>query len=60
MGWQPSETDTADFATFTCDEADKMADVSDQPLFSCNQDKTEKYLLGPTRRTASPSCWTAR
>jgi len=48
MGWQPSETDTADFATFTCDEADKMADVSDQPLFSCNQDKTEKYLLGPT------------
>ena len=25
-----------------------MADVSDQPLFACNQDKTEKYLLGPT------------
>ncbi len=25
-----------------------MTDVSDQPLFACNQDKTEKYLLGPT------------
>jgi preprotein translocase subunit SecD len=48
INWQPSETDTADFATFTCDEADKMTDVSDQPLYACNQDKTEKYLLGPT------------
>ncbi len=48
INWQPSETDKADFTTFTCDEGDKMADVSDQPLFSCNQEKTEKYLLGPT------------
>lgn len=48
MAWQPSAQDQADFAAFTCDEADKQTDVSDQPLFACNQDKTEKYLLGPT------------
>ncbi|WP_425562465.1 protein translocase subunit SecD [Microlunatus ginsengisoli] len=48
MSWQPSEQDTSDFAAFTCDEADKMPDVPDQPLFACNQEKTEKYLLGPT------------
>jgi preprotein translocase subunit SecD len=48
IDWQPSEQDQAEFAAFTCDEADKMPDVSDQPLFACNQEKTEKYLLGPT------------
>ena len=48
MDWQPSTQDQTDFAAFTCDESDKQTDVSDQPLFACNQDKTEKYLLGPT------------
>ncbi|HET9872095.1 MAG TPA: protein translocase subunit SecD [Propionibacteriaceae bacterium] len=45
--WQPTERDQADFAEFSCD-AEKMVDVSDQPLFACNREKTEKYLLGPT------------
>jgi preprotein translocase subunit SecD len=48
IDWQPSDADTSDFAAFTCDSADKMVDVSDQPLFSCDQTQTEKYLLGPT------------
>ncbi|CAA9372456.1 MAG: Protein translocase subunit SecD [uncultured Propionibacteriaceae bacterium] len=45
--WQPSEADQADFAEFSCDD-EKMVDVADQPLFACNKEKTEKYLLGPT------------
>ena len=46
--WQPSEADTADFAAFSCDQAGGQTDISDQPLFSCNREGTEKYLLGPT------------
>jgi preprotein translocase subunit SecD len=46
--WQPSEADQTDFAAFTCDQQTGQPDVSDQPLFSCNPEGTEKYLLGPT------------
>ncbi len=47
--WQPSERDQADFATYTCDSSrSDFPDVSDQPLFACNVENTEKYLLGPT------------
>ena len=46
--WQPTEADQSDFAEFTCAEGNEMVDVSDQPLFSCDQTNTEKYLLGPT------------
>ncbi len=47
--WQPTERDQADFATYTCDSnRSEFPDVADQPLFSCNVEKTEKYLLGPT------------
>lgn len=48
IDWQPSEADQADFAAFTCDQADAYPDVSDQPLVACNREKTEKYLMGPT------------
>jgi preprotein translocase subunit SecD len=48
INWQPSEADRADFASFTCDQADSFPDVADQPLIACNREKTEKYLLGPT------------
>ena len=48
IDWQPTEADQADFAAFTCDQKDAYPDVSDQPLVACNQDGTEKYLLGPT------------
>nr|WP_294690810.1 protein translocase subunit SecD [uncultured Friedmanniella sp.] len=46
--WQPSETDTAGFAAFSCEQAAEQVDVADQPLYSCNREGTEKYLLGPT------------
>ena len=46
MEWQPNETCQAAFAEFTCDQ--KLPDVSDQPLFACDREGTEKYLLGPT------------
>jgi preprotein translocase subunit SecD len=48
IDWQPSETDQADFASFSCADAASFTDVSDQPLFSCDRTGTEKYLLGPT------------
>ncbi len=49
IDWQPTEKDQADFATYTCDSSrSDFPDVSDQPLFACNVEKTEKYLLGPT------------
>ncbi|HYI55379.1 MAG TPA: protein translocase subunit SecD, partial [Microlunatus sp.] len=48
IDWQPTEADQADFAAFTCDQKDAYPDVSDQPLVACNQEGTEKYLLGPT------------
>jgi len=46
LGWQPTEACQAAFAEFTCQS--KVTDVPDQGLFACNQEKTEKYLLGPT------------
>jgi preprotein translocase subunit SecD len=46
LEWQPSEACQAAFAEFTCET--KVNDLADQGLFACNQEKTEKYLLGPT------------
>jgi preprotein translocase subunit SecD len=46
LDWQPSEACQAAFAEFTCQT--KVTEVPDQGLFACNQEKTEKYLLGPT------------
>lgn len=46
LEWQPSEQDQADFAAFTCDQ--DVPEVSDQPLFACDQSGTQKLLLGPT------------
>ena len=46
--WQPSESDQAEFEAFTCGDAKSFVDVSDQPLFACSREGTEKYLLGPT------------
>jgi preprotein translocase subunit SecD len=48
IDWQPSEQDHLDFAAFTCADKEKFGDVSDQPLFACDETKTVKYLLGPT------------
>jgi len=46
--WQPSAAETAEFASFSCNQASQQSDLSDQPLYSCNREGTEKYLLGPT------------
>ncbi|QDP96777.1 protein translocase subunit SecD [Microlunatus elymi] len=47
--WQPSQQDITDFASFTCPrDTQYYPDVSDQPLFTCNEAGTQKYLLGPT------------
>jgi preprotein translocase subunit SecD len=46
LDWQPSEACQAAFAEFTCET--KVTEVADQGLFACSQEKTEKYLLGPT------------
>lgn len=46
LNWQPSEACQAAFAEFTCET--KVTEVADQGLFACSQEKTEKYLLGPT------------
>ena len=46
LDWQPSEGCQSAFAEFTCET--KVTEVPDQGLFACNQEKTEKYLLGPT------------
>jgi preprotein translocase subunit SecD len=46
LNWQPTEACQSAFAEFTCET--KVNEVADQGLFACNQEKTEKYLLGPT------------
>jgi preprotein translocase subunit SecD len=46
LQWQPTEACQAAFAEFTCQTT--VTEVADQGLFACNQEKTEKYLLGPT------------
>ena len=48
MSWKPSDRDTSDFAAYTsCNDPSPTPDVSDQPLITCDQSKTVKYLLGP-------------
>jgi preprotein translocase subunit SecD len=46
LAWQPTEACQAAFAEFNCET--KVTEVADQGLFACNQEKNEKYLLGPT------------
>jgi preprotein translocase subunit SecD len=46
IDWVPSEPCQAAFAEFTC--GTPVDDVADQPLFACDKDGTEKYLLSPT------------
>jgi preprotein translocase subunit SecD len=46
LAWQLTQACQAAFAEFTCQNP--VTEVADQGLFACNQEKTEKYLLGPT------------
>ncbi|WP_052462736.1 protein translocase subunit SecD [Nigerium massiliense] len=45
MAWQPTQRDLADFAAYQCGEP--FPDVTDQPLITCDRERTAKYLLGP-------------
>ncbi|MGJ3509760.1 protein translocase subunit SecD [Enemella sp. A6] len=45
LTWQPSAEDQRAFMEWNC--SDPFPEVSDQPLFACNREGTEKYLLGP-------------
>ncbi|HML51295.1 MAG TPA: protein translocase subunit SecD [Propionicimonas sp.] len=47
MKWQPSDRDTAEFDSYQCGDTSPTPDVSDQPLITCDQEGTTKYLLGP-------------
>ncbi|MFZ1383339.1 MAG: protein translocase subunit SecD [Propionicimonas sp.] len=45
LTWEPSDRDTSDFASFQC--GDSFPDVFDQPLITCDENGSYKYLLGP-------------
>ena len=45
LKWTPTERDNTDFTNFKC--GDPFPNVSDQPLITCDETKTYKYLLGP-------------
>jgi preprotein translocase subunit SecD len=45
LAWKPSERDQSDFANYQC--GDSFPDVADQPLITCDEGHTVKYLLSP-------------
>lgn len=45
LDWQPAQQDLADFQQWNCGMP--FPDVTDQPLFSCDEEGTTKYLLTP-------------
>ena len=47
LKWTPSDRDNSEFDAFQCGQTSPTPDVTDQPLITCDQDKTYKYLLGP-------------
>lgn len=45
LNYQPTSQDVEEYLEFQC--GDEFPDVSDQPLFACDQAGTAKYFLGP-------------
>ena len=45
LAWQPADRDQSEYASFQC--GDDFPDVPDQPLITCDQTGTVKYLLSP-------------
>lgn len=45
LAWQPSARDMADFEAYQC--GDPFPDVDDQPLITCDRERTTKFLLYP-------------
>ncbi|MGD7787846.1 protein translocase subunit SecD [Propionibacteriaceae bacterium Y1700] len=46
MTWQPTEADYGTFQAYDCSMP--VEEKAMQPLVTCNEEGTEKYLLGPT------------
>lgn len=47
LQWTPSDRDNSEFQAFQCGQESPTPDVSDQPLITCDETDTYKYLLGP-------------
>ncbi|MFT4108660.1 protein translocase subunit SecD, partial [Propionicimonas sp.] len=47
LTYTPSDRDTSEFDAFECGQTSPTPDVSDQPLITCDDTGTYKYLLGP-------------
>lgn len=45
LNYRPTSQDVEEYLEFQC--GDEFPDVSDQPLFACDQTGTAKYFLGP-------------
>lgn len=46
LSWQPTDAEYQKFLAYTCDQP--VVEKARQPLVTCNEEKTEKFLLGPT------------
>ncbi len=47
LTYTPSDRDTSEFDSFECGQTSPTPDVVDQPLITCDQTNSYKYLLGP-------------
>lgn len=47
LAYTPSDRDTTEFDAFECGQKSPTPDVIDQPLITCDQTNSYKYLLGP-------------
>lgn len=47
LAYTPSERDLSEFDAFECGQTSPTPDVTDQPLITCDQTNSYKYLLGP-------------
>src|SRR5690606_925846 len=46
LTWTPTDAEYQAFLAYTCDQP--VEEKAAQPLVTCNEDGTEKFLLGPT------------
>ncbi len=47
LKWTPSDQDKAEFDAYQCGQPSPTPNVADQPMITCLQGDTAKYLLGP-------------
>ncbi len=51
LDWKPTDRDQSDFTNFQC--GDPFPDVNDQPLITCDEGQTAKFLLSPAAISGS-------